>query len=314
MSNSSFFDFHCPAGGKWYGCAAGSRFVGCCTSDPCTNGCVQGNIRPGGYNISHHGEWPDASCGSASNFFTCSAGDSFWGCCKSNPCAATPPATCAQGDLVPAFLERPEQFNAYASASPSSTPQPSSKSNTGAIAGGVVGGVVGLAIIGAIIFFVLRKQRRNPQPNNNDMGAAAMVPMMKEKPDERLSAQYGGQSPPPTYSTPNPDQGYYQNMDPVKGHHSYHQYASVADGPQELPAEVLPSSANRYSELPGDASNSTATHRFSELPAETTRATELESPRTSPTPLQTEFATDMAKQRNQNQGLGVTIEETLTKK
>lgn len=90
--------------------------------------------------------------------------------------------------------------DAYAPASVSQTPTPSpapassSSSNVGAIAGGVVGGVVGLAILGAIIFFLLRKQKRTKQAKDGDMGAGAMVPMMNEKHGERLSAQYGGQS------------------------------------------------------------------------------------------------------------------------
>jgi hypothetical protein len=63
-----------------YACGAGtSKFVGCCTSDPCSKGCVQGNIRPGGFNVTAYGSFPDASCGLASTFFTCSAGQSFWG-------------------------------------------------------------------------------------------------------------------------------------------------------------------------------------------------------------------------------------------
>ncbi|PBK60992.1 hypothetical protein ARMSODRAFT_965358 [Armillaria solidipes] len=55
------------------------------------------------------------------------------------------------------------------STSPSSTPTPASgssssgsSSNTGAIVGGVVGGVVGLAIIAALIFFLVRRHRRRP--------------------------------------------------------------------------------------------------------------------------------------------------------
>ncbi|KAF1830159.1 hypothetical protein BDW02DRAFT_573300 [Decorospora gaudefroyi] len=309
MANSSFFDFHCPTGGDWYACANGSNFVGCCTTDPCTNGCVQGNIRAGGYNISHHGEWPDASCGSASDFFTCNAGDSFWGCCKSNPCAATPPATCAQGDLVPAFMERPEQFNVYASASASPTPAPSSGSNIGAIAGGVVGGLVVVAIIGAIIFFVLRK-RRNQKPAGGEMGAAAMVPMMNgEKRDHSdVSVQYGGQSPPPTYSAP---QDAYQTMSPSKGHPSYQQYAHNAIEPQELPADTASPAEHRYSELPANFSGVVNTRRFSELPpgARAERVSELESPEISPRPLQTEFLNDMAKRASPAQGLGLTTEE-----
>ncbi|OAL57014.1 hypothetical protein IQ07DRAFT_582281 [Pyrenochaeta sp. DS3sAY3a] len=304
MANATYYDFHCPLGGKWYACSTGSKFVGCCTSDPCgSTGCVQGNVRSGGYNISHYGEWPDASCGAASDFYSCSAGDTFWGCCKSNPCAATPAATCPQGDLVPAFLERPEQFSVYASASSTPTPEANSKSNTGAIAGGVVGGVAGLAIIGALIFFLLRRQKRNKHEDHSEAAAAAQPMMNNEKPDERHSTQYGGLSPPPTYSAPT--QSYYQHPDPSKSH--YQQYANMADGPQELPAELASPNENRFSELP--ASGPSSGHRFSELPADATRATELESPQTSPRPLQTEFATDMAKQPNQNRGLGVTTEE-----
>lgn len=311
-----------------YACASGSNFVGCCTSDPCSNGCVQGNIRPGGYNISHHGEWPDASCGSASDFFTCNAGDSFWGCCKSNPCAATPPATCAQGDLVPAFMERPEQFNAYVTQDKKENASDSGKSNTGAIVGGVIGGVVVLAIIGIIIFIVLRK-RKNKKTTEGDMGAATMMPMMNSNEKNNHSAaagHYGGQSrmsshsllvllhrltlkaAPPTYSAP--IQNSYQATSPGKGHESYHQYASHATEPQELPADSS-SSHNRFSELPAGASNVMDNRRFSELPADATARpgpSELESPYASPfvspLPTQQEFSGDMAK-RASRQGLGV---------
>ena len=173
-----------------YACDKGSRFVGCCTTDPCSNGCAQGNIRPGAYNITHYGEWPDATCGTASTFYSCSAGPSFWGCCKINACQATPPAICPSGDLVPAFMDRPEQFKAYVDAN--TTPDTSSKSNTGAIVGGVVGGVFVIGIIGAIILFVLRRRRNRKRGE----GAAAMVPMMKgEKHGEnRNSVQYDGRS------------------------------------------------------------------------------------------------------------------------
>jgi hypothetical protein len=70
--------------------------------------------------------------------------------------------------------------------------------------------------------------------------------------------------------------------------------------PQELPANA--STSNRYSELPAEASSSRAP-RFSELSADTAQATaELESPQPSPRPLQSEFATDMAKRTDRGSG------------
>ena len=169
-------------------------------NDPCSTGCKLGDVQPGAYNASHHGEFADASCPTSSTFYTCGFGDTFWGCCKHDACKATPAPSCEGGDLVPAYLSLPEQFDEYAPDAASATPSASSssgdgKSNTGAIVGGVVGGVVGLAIIGLIIFFVLRK-RRNQKPAEGDMGAAAMVPMMNsEKHDHnRHSSQFNGQS------------------------------------------------------------------------------------------------------------------------
>ncbi|KAH7913750.1 hypothetical protein BJ138DRAFT_1124146 [Hygrophoropsis aurantiaca] len=47
-----------------------------------------------------------------------------------------------------------------------------SSSNTGAIAGGVVGGVVGLALISAIILFILRRNSRNSSGQMADSGHA----------------------------------------------------------------------------------------------------------------------------------------------
>jgi hypothetical protein len=165
-----------------YACNAGSKFVGCCTQDPCTNGCFQGNLRAGGLNITTYGKVPDASCGSASQFYTCTAGTSFWGCCKSDPCAPNP--VCPPVNLVPAFMERPEQFAAYA---PAASPQ--KKSSHGAAIGGGVGGGVGALLIGVLIFLYCRRKKRNSQAN-----LESATPMMKEKHSERLSVQHTAQS------------------------------------------------------------------------------------------------------------------------
>ena len=160
------------------------------------------------------------------------------------------------------------------------------------------------------------------------MGAATMMPMMnKEKGDQSGAAiQYGGQSrtpvqsfhgllnkltlgiAPPTYS--GPIQNTYQASSPGKGHESYHQYASHAMEPQELPAEPSSSHGQRFSELPAGASNVMDNRRFSELPAEgagPTGPSELESPvpYVTPQPLQEEFSNDVAKRSSHPQGLGL---------
>lgn len=167
------------------------------------------------------------------------------------------------------------------------------------------------------------------------MGAATMMPMMNKEKDDNSGAavQYGGQSrtptqslygllnkltlgtAPPTYS--GPIQNTYQATSPGKGHESYHQYASHANEPQELPAEPSSSHGSRFSELPAGASNVMDNRRFSELPAEgagPAGPSELESPYATPyvtpQPLQEEFSNDMAKRAGHAQGLGLSAGKT----
>jgi hypothetical protein len=109
-------------------------------------------------------------------------------CCKSNPCANTPAATCSEGDLVSAFLGLPEQFDVYA---PSATPDAKSSSSNGAIIGGAIGGGLAVAIIlGVLIFFFCRRRKRNQRAAHPEVGATASTPMMKDGFQDRLSAQY----------------------------------------------------------------------------------------------------------------------------
>ncbi|KAF2856585.1 hypothetical protein T440DRAFT_473972 [Plenodomus tracheiphilus IPT5] len=307
--NSTYFDFHCQGtGGKWWTCPEGSAvsFVGCCVSDdPCAKGCPQGGLRSVGFNVSHYG---DASCGQASNFFSCTAADSYWGCCKSNPCA-TPSATCPQNDLAPAFMDQTYQFNTYArngssaaSPGPTSSATPSNKSNTGAIVGGVVGGLLGLALIGVLVFFLMRRKKRNQPTDGGDLGAATLAPMHNEKNHGTPHTQFGGQSPPPTYSAPHHA---YQSISPPSKN-TYAHYGSNDDGPQELPASTTTPHENRYSELPAAESDSIGHHRISELP---TGASDIQSAQTSPRSLQTGFTNDMAKRPDNSSGLGVSMGE-----
>lgn len=310
--NATYFDFHCQgSGGKWWACpeSSGSTFVGCCVDDPCASGCVQGDLQSVGYNTSHYGEWPDASCGQASNFYSCVAGNSFWGCCKSNPCA-TPSATCPQNDLSPAFMDQTYQFNTYVrngSSAPSpststfssATPASSKKSNTGAIVGGAVGGVLGLALICVLIFFLMRRKKRNQTAGGGDLSTAPISPTHKEKTHETPYTPFSGHSPPPTYSAP-PDHVYQSIVPPSKN--TYAHYESLNGGLQELPADT---SSNCISELPAAESDSIGHHRISELPA---GASDIQRIHTSPRPLETGFINGMAKDPGENPGLGVSMD------
>ena len=69
----------CPAGGTWWSCGYGTYFVGCCARDPCQITCAQGNLYPGGFDANAYGTFPDATCGTGSKFYTCTAGATFWG-------------------------------------------------------------------------------------------------------------------------------------------------------------------------------------------------------------------------------------------
>ncbi|KAF2741454.1 hypothetical protein EJ04DRAFT_582968 [Polyplosphaeria fusca] len=94
---------HCPSGGIWHACATGTKFVGCCDrKDACESGCSLDDLRSGAFNPDQYEKFPDAKCEPGSLFHTCSSGDTFWGCCKTDPCGELP--ACPKGNLTPAFL------------------------------------------------------------------------------------------------------------------------------------------------------------------------------------------------------------------
>ncbi|KAH9868268.1 hypothetical protein J1614_007340 [Plenodomus biglobosus] len=172
----------CPVGGTWWACGYGTKFVGCCTKDPCTINCAQGNLYPGAFDPAAYGTFPDLTCGAGSQFYTCTALDTFWGCCKTNPCSQ---GGCPNGHLEPAFINREDQLIAYhatdasttlstatqtATSRPSTIPAntagtPNSKDDkhVAAIAGGTAGGVFVLtATAGLLIYYTcfIRKSRK----------------------------------------------------------------------------------------------------------------------------------------------------------
>ncbi|KAH6620007.1 hypothetical protein C7974DRAFT_435498 [Boeremia exigua] len=306
-------EFTCPAGGEWYACPSGtgsSKFVGCCagTADPCSTGCAQGNIRPAAFPAANYGKFPDATCGTNSDFFTCAPGgnNTFWGCCKSVPCAVSPPA-CLAGDLVPAFLDQPAQINFYAAGQGETSPSTSAEGggvSKGVIIGGAVGGAV-VVLIGLVLFFVFRRRRRSQRTARGETVEVASPMIDGGKAFGPHSPQFVAQSPPPTYSATNGE--YYQSIAPTgkvntyaQNSYSQGQWAHIQDVPQEMEADVGPS--NRYSELPADDSRSETHHRYSEL---STGPSCRVSPHHTPKSSQTENAIEPKAQ-----GLGVVTEDT----
>jgi len=281
----SLFDPTCPAGAKWYACPATSSnpspFVGCCASDPCSSstGCSQGNLRPVSFNASSYGIVSDASCGAASNFWSCVGqgnATTFWGCCKSNPCK--PQSECPNGDLTPAVLDTPSlrsQFGVGDGQEEQERPKEGGKSNTAVIAGAAAGGAVVVVAIIAILIFCLCKKKRAKKARHESVpssadGAAAFA--AKEKNAYRGSTVPDGMSftpphpilffssvlvylltcntAPPMYSSPVPNTNTF-SLSPAAAYGGYQQVAQ-SPAPQELPADFTQGSSQSYSELPSD--------------------------------------------------------------
>ncbi|KAF3004279.1 hypothetical protein E8E13_008423 [Curvularia kusanoi] len=293
--------FTCPSGGQWYACPS-KKFVGCCAGgDPCSNGCAEGNLRPAAFNAAEYGKFPDASCGTNSKFYTCTAGATFWGCCESVACASDPPA-CLGGNMTAAYMDLPAQIDFYLG---KKTAESKEGGSNGAVIGGAVGGAIGgLLIIGVIIFFFIRRRRQRQQTARGESAEAAKPMMDGGKAFDSHSPNFVAQSPPPTYSATNGD--YYQSMTPAgktnpytQSPYSQGQWAHNADGPVEMEAGV--GSSNRYSELPAEVERPTTHHRYSEL---STGPSCRVSPQHSPQASQTEN-----KIEPRPQGLGVVTED-----
>lgn len=176
-----------------------SKFVGCCAGgDPCSKGCAEGNIRPVAFNASDYGNYPDASCGTNSQFYTCSGGATFWGCCKSVACASNPPA-CPSGNLAAAFMDQPAQFNFYLgqtgdSSSDSNSTASSGKSNSAVIGGAVGGALGGVLIIGLIVFLLFRRRKQRQQTARDETVEITNPMMHGGKAFDRNSPNFTAQS------------------------------------------------------------------------------------------------------------------------
>ncbi|KAF3078505.1 hypothetical protein TWF569_001018 [Orbilia oligospora] len=201
----------CPNGGQWYACdvKTSSGFVGCCTVNACTSvGCAAGNLRSATLGSIPQGSTSDQACPFGGLFYTCvspPAGANFWGCCRSAPCDTG----CPTENLTSAALAQTANnpFAPSTSSSPGgSDPDSDSDDGTpvGAIVGGVVGGVLGLALVGVLIWWLLRKKRAEKKdapavpmafnPHSQQADPGSNVPLTYPE----VVDHYAGTSPQPT--------------------------------------------------------------------------------------------------------------------
>ncbi|OAL57015.1 hypothetical protein IQ07DRAFT_25534 [Pyrenochaeta sp. DS3sAY3a] len=290
----------CPSGGTWWACGYGTYFVGCCARDPCDITCAQGNLYPGAFDPSRYGLFPDATCGTGSKFYTCvpSGKNTFWGCCKTNPCSQG--GECPDGDLEPAILNRDELRSAYHASggttmtsatrtasttsptvtsdpsttdalTPTDTSPPKHKTNVAAIAGGAAGGGFGLAVIVALlIYYICHAKKSRKDHTDSVVRRLSDIPAAMTEKDKGSK----GHDAPPGYTSPNPN---YYTQDPSQyttyAHIPHQSYNPV---PQEMPIEPL--TPVPYIRQPVVGHN----RGFSELSGDTAIISELGTPIPSP--------------------------------
>ncbi|KAI9738612.1 MAG: hypothetical protein M1834_008116 [Cirrosporium novae-zelandiae] len=181
--------FSCPSGGDWYACTPGG-FVGCCASDPCTNDCPDGNLKPASFQASQYGKFSDQLCNLGSSWYTCAYTDPpFMGCCEVNPCANT--TGCPTDALTPGFLKSaPDAIAPFvavtatgsvstSTSTPTSaaitTTSKSSQVSTGAVVGAIIGSIAGVAILLTLLWFWIRGRRRRRSNIANSSHNMAMA-------------------------------------------------------------------------------------------------------------------------------------------
>ncbi|KAF2653468.1 hypothetical protein K491DRAFT_717973 [Lophiostoma macrostomum CBS 122681] len=153
----------------------------------------------------------------------------------------------------------------------SSTPASGKEGSKAWIAGAVVGPIVGLALVGAIIFFLLRRKRNKPTP---EAGTATAPPGVEQYSDTKPVAtsqgaynpedpynQYG-QVPAPQYSAPY--QGAY-----APGQKDVYQRVEQDEPPVAGLGDAAMPGQSQVAEL-GDGGNATNGSRTAELSGETT--------------------------------------------
>ncbi|KAI1811329.1 hypothetical protein GGS20DRAFT_115217 [Poronia punctata] len=211
----------CPSGGKVSICQDSSlKFLGCCTTtttsssssssssssfDPCLDdgegGCPSTDLEPLHFNPSKYQEIPPQRCAVfAASWYTCTNGNTFIGCCTSNPCDNG--GECPGEDLVGAVLSEDRESRAVflttmtatsasasvvmssgvvesATATATATPTPEDDNDNNGNndgnnddddddddddklpIGGIVGGIIAvLVVLGLIAFILLRHRRR----------------------------------------------------------------------------------------------------------------------------------------------------------
>ncbi|KAI1333541.1 hypothetical protein F5Y15DRAFT_342623 [Xylariaceae sp. FL0016] len=193
----------CPSGGTFYICQDSPvQFLGCCDVDPCGDlegACPSASLYAAGFNASMYSEIPAEACSSQdpsedAAWYTCASGDTFLGCCTSNPCAngsecpsddlvaaqldsdtknaspfltsAVPSATSTSSSVATTSVSQTQTASASVTATPAASAQSSSQSQSATIGGAVGGSMGALVILGIIAFFFLRYRRRRRHDND----------------------------------------------------------------------------------------------------------------------------------------------------
>ncbi len=151
----------------------------------------------------------------ASRFYTCAAGNTFLGCCKSDPCQSD---GCPDGSLEPAYVNRGDQMSAYqvtggsttasATAIVTASPNPQvsqvsggGKSNVAVIAGAAGGGGLVLAIIIALVVFCMCRRRKAKKARADaSMDRHSFIPAEKAERDKLVSSPEGKYSCRPEFA------------------------------------------------------------------------------------------------------------------
>lgn len=151
-----FHDQQCPTGSRWYTCSSTQPpFMGCCKSNPCNDGCAEGDLTAGflSSNPKEAADFLPAEQAAMSSSSSTAAAPSSSLQTSSSPTAIRSSAAASRSGQIAATSTE------LASASPHAAGK---QTSPGTIAGATVGGLAAAVILlGLLAFFLRRKTFRS---------------------------------------------------------------------------------------------------------------------------------------------------------